>query len=501
MKEKWIHALRERTKGKRIHTLGFQISLLFTGMVALFLAAVLLLNQFFLEDYYVAQKKSVLENSFDKLEQLESGGEIPYSWVKESSERNLSWVVLNPQGAIVGGMGDSDTLASRLFGYLYGIGGEKIQCKILDKTEEYVIQKTQDKYMGMDYVEIWGELTNDNYCLIRSPLESIRESVDISKGFYLYAGLSVLVFSCMIIILVTRRITRPISKLTELSRRMTDLDFDVKYESRAGNEIDVLGENFNEMSRKLQYTISELREANGRLQEDIEEKIRIDEQRKEFLNNVSHELKTPIALVQGYAEGLKENISDDAESREFYCDVIMDEAAKMNKLVRNLLNLNQLESGMDTVTMEEFDLVEVIQGVIQASNILVQQKEAKVIFQSQGPVMVWADEFKTEEVITNYFTNALNHLDEHKTVEIRILQRDEKTVRVTVFNTGKAIPQEDLDQIWNKFYKVDKARTREYGGSGIGLSIVKAIMDSFGQRCGVENYDNGVEFWFELEKR
>ena len=488
-------------KWKKTHTLGFQITILFTGMVALFLGTILLINQFFLEDYYIAQKKSVLENSFSKLEELEDGEEISYSWVKDSSEKNLSWVVLSPEGNIVGGMGDSDTLASRLFGYLYGIGEEKVKTRVLEETDDYVIQKTQDNYMEMDYVEIWGELDNSNYCIIRTPLESIRESVDISKGFYFYAGLIVLAFSCLFIILLTKRITKPISKLTELSQRMTDLDFNVKYENKAGNEIDVLGENFNEMSRKLQYTISELQEANEQLQKDIDEKIRIDEQRKEFLNNVSHELKTPIALVQGYAEGLKENISEDAESREFYCDVIMDEASKMNKLVRNLLNLNQLESGMDSVTMEEFDLVEVIQGVIQASDILVQQKEAKVIFNSEGSVMVWADEFKTEEVITNYFTNALNHLDEHKTVEIRILHPNEKTVRVTVFNTGKAIPEEDLDQIWNKFYKVDKARTREYGGSGIGLSIVKAIMKSFGQQCGVENYENGVKFWFELEKR
>ena len=332
-------------KRKRTHTLGFQITVLFTAMVVFFLVVILLINQFFLEDFYISQKKSVLQNSFEKLESLEDGDEISYDWVKDSSENNLSWVVLSPDGSIVGGMGDSDTLASRLFGYLYGIGEENVRTKILDETDEYVIQKTKDNYMGMDYVEIWGELPNDNYCIIRTPLESIRESVDISKVFYFYVGLIVLVFSCLVIILVTRRITKPISKLTELSQRMTDLDFDVKYESKAGNEIDVLGENFNEMSRKLQYTISELQEANKQLQKDIKEKIRIDEQRKEFLNNVSHELKTPIALVQGYAEGLKENISDDAESREFYCDVIMDEAAKMNKLVRNLLNLNQLESG------------------------------------------------------------------------------------------------------------------------------------------------------------
>ena len=144
---------------------------------------------------------------------------------------------------------------------------------------------------------------------------------------------------------------------------MSDLDFDARYQSCAGNEIDVLGDNFNKMSRKLESTISELKSVNNKLQKDIEDKIKIDEMRKEFLDNVSHELKTPIALIQGYAEGLNENISDDPESREFYCEVIMDEAAKMNKLVKNLLTLNQLESGKDAPVMERFDIISLIRGV------------------------------------------------------------------------------------------------------------------------------------------
>mgnify|MGYP000470756912 CR=1 FL=1 len=141
------------------------------------------------------------------------------------------------------------------------------------------------------------------------------------------------------------------------------------------------------MSEQLEKTISELKSANNQLLKDIENKEKIDQMRQEFLNNVSHELKTPIALVQGYAEGLKENISDDPESREFYCDVIMDEAAKMNKLVKNLLTLNQLESGRDEVSMERFDIVSLIRGVLQSMDIMIQQKEAKVSFEHQSRSM------------------------------------------------------------------------------------------------------------------
>ena len=234
------------------------------------------------------------------------------------------------------------------------------------------------------------------------------------------------------------------------------------------------------------------------LQKDIEKKIQIDEMRKEFLSNVSHELKTPIALIQGYAEGLQECINDDPESREFYCDVIIDEAGKMNNMVKKLLSLNQLEFGNDQVTMERFNITELIRGVVQSSQLLASQKEADLRFVQKNPVYVWGDEFKIEEVITNYVSNALNHVDYDKKIEVKIIQKG-KLIRVSVFNTGEPIPQEDLDKIWIKFYKVDKARTREYGGSGIGLSIVKAIMDSMNQKCGVINYDNGVEFWFELQ--
>jgi signal transduction histidine kinase len=254
------------------------------------------------------------------------------------------------------------------------------------------------------------------------------------------------------------------------------------------------------MSEKLEQTVSELKNANYELQKDIEKKEKIETMRTEFIGNVSHELKTPIALIQGYAEGLKEGVSDDPESRAFYCDVIMDEANKMNQLVKNLLTLNQLEFGEEEIAFERFDITELIRGIIQSNDILIQQKEAEVRFVCQESIFVWADEFRVEQVVRNYLSNALNHVENEKIIDIRITKMDgNDKIRVSVFNTGKQIPNEEIEHIWSKFYKVDKARTREYGGHGIGLSIVKAIMDSFQQDYGVVNYENGVAFWFELD--
>ena len=174
----------------------------------------------------------------------------------------------------------------------------------------------------------------------------------------------------------------------------------------------------------------------------------------------------------------------------------------MNKMVQNLLTLNQLELGQEEVSFQRFNIMDLIQGVVQSCEILIQQKEADVRLDASEPVYVWSDEWKVEQVFRNYFSNALNHLENEKVIDIRVSVNDEKgTARISVFNTGKQIPKEDIDQIWNKFYKVDKAHTREYGGNGIGLSIVKAIMESFRKEYGVINYNNGVAFWFELDVR
>ena len=251
---------------------------------------------------------------------------------------------------------------------------------------------------------------------------------------------------------------------------------------------------------ELRPLLFRLDQQNRQIQKQLEDLKNAESARKEFTANVSHELKTPIALIQGYAEGLKEGVNDDPESREFYCEVIMDEAGKMNRMVKNLLALNQLEFGEDDVQFERFDITSLISGVLQSLDILIEQKEAQVIFRHKNPVYVWADEFKVEQVVRNYVNNALNHIDGEKVIEIKITQENDMA-KITVFNTGTPIPEEDLPHIWEKFYKVDKARTREYGGNGIGLSIVKAIMDSFGKGYGAINHTNGVEFWFELDMK
>lgn len=373
--------------------------------------------------------------------------------------------------------------------------------EILYQSDRYTVQKVYDNRLLDDYIELWGTLNNGNFILIRTPIQGIKDNVHISNTFITYIGIGTLIIGIVAAFVLSSYISRPIKQLSNIAERMSELDFDVKYDGKDKGEIGLLGNSMNNMSKKLEENISQLKAANLELQRDIDKKEKLEQMRTDFLSNVSHELKTPIALIQGYAEGLKEGITDDPESMDFYCSVIMDEAAKMNNMVKRLLTLNQIEFGNDEPEMERFDINELIASVADANAIRAGQKNMSIVFDNRNEHnFVWADEYKTEEVLTNYISNALNHCDGKRAIEVRTEKSENGgTITVTVYNSGKNIADEDLERIWEKFYKTDKARTREYGGNGIGLSIVKAIMDSMGQEYGVRNVSDGVEFWFNLD--
>ena len=491
-------------------------------------ALCVVLNNSLLVKYYEKSKQETLGAVYEEIDRLtatlDAGTVSEEETAVLSEEQQLELDILCTRSNVTALIGEDLSRVAAphdIIKYFFGSGGEKDQedgvirdllgdyyfpgfgQKVEEKeleleTESYSIFSLYDSRMRSKYIELVGYLQNGDIILMRSNVETMQESVKVANKFLVYVGLVSAVIISVIMFFVSRRFTKPILKLAELSKEMSELNFDVKYEAKSKDEFGTLGNSMNVLSEKLEKTISELKSANNELQVDIERKTRAEEVRKDFLSNVTHELKTPIALIQGYAEGLKDNINDSPEDREFYCDVIIDEAAKMNALVKKLLTLNQLEYGTTPLDFSRFDLTSVIRAVLGASEILAIQKEVTVSFSETKPIYVWADEYMVEEVLTNYISNAFHHVDGEKRIDVKIIPAGNR-VRVSVFNTGGQIPEEDIDNVWIKFYKVDKARTREYGGSGIGLSIVKAIMEAHNQAYGVKNHTSGVEFWFELD--
>lgn len=506
-----------------------RITIVYVAIIALLLTAIILINRYFLASFYQRQKISELESAYDSINELvlkasETG--LSFSDLlrneKESSEKesqadsllrkltnksNIDILIKdNETGELIGSSRESAWLAMKLQTYLEFRGTisdelmpESLYKKIKE-TENYVVQSNYDRRSGTVFLECWGNFKDGRTSFIMSmPMESVVESSTITNRFILIVGIAALFIGIAVILIVTGAIVKPINRLAGIAKKMSVLDFSEKYEGKSDDEIEVLGNAMNQMSSELEKTINDLRDANIKLQEDIDLKERVDEMRKDFISNVSHELKTPIAIIEGYAEGLTEGIAEEPESRDYYCNVIMDESKKMSKMVRQLTSLINYEFGEANLSIEQFDLSELIRNCLDKEKLKIEEKGAHVTCDIPESLNVIADEFKIEEVFTNYFTNALNHVSGDMNIRICLKKKDVKTAELSVYNDGENIPPESLDRIWEKFYKVDKARTREYGGSGIGLSIVKAIMEAHGGGYGVKNLENGVEFYITLD--
>ena len=504
-----------KNAGGSRYSLKIQVTIIFFFLMLGAIAMCWIINSTFLEKYYIREKRIALTQIYYAVNEAAHNNSIESDEFDEEMNRsagteNVSLIVMDSESsALKVHASDSGAMMRRMWDNLFGqtpsvedsqeIGSRYYLYRMLEREDNYSVSIIYDSQMGLKTLELFGVLDDGSFCLLSTVLESIHNSSAIANRFMGYVGIAISLLGALVALCLAGKLTQPIRELTQISARMKKLDFSAKYRGNSRTEIAELGENINDLSEILERTISELKTANAELKEDIERKEKTEEMRREFLSNVTHELKTPLALIRGYAEGLAEGVVDDPESTKFYTEVIVDEADKMNRMVSRLLSLNQLEFGDTQFTMMRFDIVGFIRGCLASAEMLAAQKEISVSLEMRAPLYVWADEFWTEEVFINYFSNAVNHCEGEKVIDIHFEEK-QNCVRVVVFNTGKPIPEEAVPHLWEKFYKVDKARTRAYGGSGVGLSVVKAIMDQMHQNYGVINYDNGVSFWFELEK-
>ena len=468
----------------------------------------ILVNNFIFGQFYIYSKTKALKSVYETVNNYYSNsqdGDLEMILEKIAIQNNFDILIRNEQNVNVytsnkdffSTFGQMNEMTSRF---------EKETGQTIEENSKFVIKRMKDNKNGISYILLSSKLDNGYLLYIRIPVTSIQESVKISNNFlYLMAGFAILI-SAVIVSYVTRKFTDPILELNDIAKKMANLDFSHKYKiTNADDEINNLGKSINEMSTKLEKTIKQLRNTNIELEKDIEEKSKIDEMRKTFISDVSHELKTPIALIQGYSEGLLENVNSDEESRKFYAEVILDETNKMDKLVKQLLELMKLEYGKREFNNKEFDIVELEKEVIRKTNVMIEEKHAEIKFDETKDISVFADDFYIEQVLTNYLTNAIKNVKEmygEKYIKIsnEILEEENK-VCIKVFNTGENISEENLNRIWNRFYKADESRHREDGGTGIGLAFVKAIMGNYDNKYGVKNLENGVEFYFELDLR
>ena len=497
-------------KNKVLKSVRAKLFLTLCVVVIMIILFFIVINNAVLETYYYYRTKELYLSTYDniiynisKLKNKEEKEKYELELEKISISNNIEIVITDSEDVIfatnknyINEFGEINEIKYNIdysifnkSDYLYSNGSNSIR-NIIDKKD------------GIEYILFIGSF-EDNTIYIRTPIAQIQNNVIISNHVIIAMGVIVVIICAFVITIIADKFTKPIEELNEIANEMSNLNFKRKYRINDNeDEINELGKSINILSDKLEETIEQLKINNSELEKDIEEKSKIDEMRKQFISDVSHELKTPIALIQGYAEGLIENVNSDEESRKFYADVILDESNKMDKLVKRLLELMKLEYEDRKFNDKNFDIVELINSVIKNSQVVIKEQNIDIEFKNDKPIMVYADDFYIEQVITNYFTNAIKNVEKinnKKTIKI-VIKNEENKLRISVFNTGKNIDRENLNRIWTRFYKIDESRDRSKGGTGIGLALVKAIMTKYNSGYGVVNKKDGVEFYFEIKE-
>lgn len=346
---------------------------------------------------------------------------------------------------------------------------------------------------------VYNSVINDDYAVkIYLSLDVIESNAMLFRTFIMILCVLVILILIAVHIVYENLVTKPLITINNSAKQLAALNFDVKCPTSSIVEMDELGKNINLLSTSLDMALFDLQEKNKQLELDIQKEQQLDKARTEFISNASHELKTPIAIIQGYAEGLKVGIAD-KDSADEYCDIIMEETQKMNTLVVRMLEICQYESGGYKLMSQSFNIYDEVYRYLRRRIKLLKEDGITLVININPEYRGYGDISKIETIINNYVSNAVSHVKNENLILINCQPAGDK-YRLSVFNTGSIIADEDIDNIWSSFYRADKAHSRATGRFGLGLSFVKSIQELHNNSYGVINRDNGVEFWFDISK-
>ena len=504
----------------RKKSLKVKLSLILIGMVLLISVSSVLLSNIFLKRFYLAKKNQTLISTFEKIDDMyavelqgkttesgESGSTdeglesyvIPDSGISDelylqldklSQTRNLSVIIYRDMSSPIFdymlksntklllysslGMNQNSKVESSNI-YSDYINADKSGDAASVKTDNYEIEKVNVKRLGASYIYLAGTFKNGDHILIRASFSSITESAALSNQFFLYISLVVALIGFVVMYFVSNRFLGPITVLTNIAKRMSELDFTAKYEVKTEDEVGVLGNSMNMLSETLEQALAELKEANTELKKDLEKKEQIDAMRKEFLSNVSHELKTPLTSISGYAEIMKNGLVK-PEDMKVFSERIYNEASRLITLVEDIIKLSKLDEGAIEVEKEDVDLYELTREIV--SRLAPQAESRNVHLEVTGENVIYHGVRQIlDEMIYNICENAVKYNKKGGSVSVWV-GATLKGKKVIVSDTGIGIPKDQQERIFERFYRVDKSHSKETGGTGLGLSIVKhgAIM-------------------------
>ncbi|WP_101912135.1 sensor histidine kinase [Megasphaera vaginalis (ex Bordigoni et al. 2020)] len=355
---------------------------------------------------------------------------------------------------------------------------------------------------GVRFFDLFSRIGDHTFLILSQPAAPMQKNIDIVQKFVFIFGLIWLLAAIVGAFIFSRILTKSLLELKSLAVRMAGLDFSRKWRSTRTDEIGQLGQSLNDLSDQLNTALTDLQASNDQLQDQLNKAQELEHMRKAFVSAVSHELKTPLAIIQGYAEGL-ESLVNDEEGRIRYCGIIRRETEKMNQLVLDLLNLSRLELGNFQLSFTDFDFTALAEETKMRFSRAIEEKCICLSWELPAEMTVNGDPSRLGTVLSNFLSNAIDYVPVGKRIDISAEMLADR-YKIKIYNDGMQIPVEYQQRIWEPFYKVDTSRARDaariFGGHGLGLGIVAALLKLHGTEYGVENEKDGVTFWFTVMK-
>ncbi|PEO53648.1 two-component sensor histidine kinase [Bacillus toyonensis] len=355
---------------------------------------------------------------------------------------------------------------------------QEIDYKQNDINYKLIIKPIKDKN---------GSLT---YIFSMTSLQPVDEAVQMIKQYYVYIIMFVLLLIFLASFYYSKKIARPLLQINKTTKKIANLDFSERVPVRSKDEIGDLSQNINLLSNTLHSHIKQL-------QRDIEKEKQLEHTRKEFISGVSHELKTPLSIMKSCISILKDGVA--SHKKEYYFKAMEKEVDKMDILIVDMLELAKFESGTYKIQMDAFYIDIVIKHICEQLSLEITKKQ-QTVHTHLSTIEVIANHRRIEQVLTNFITNAIRYTPEKEDIIISTIEEANR-IKVCIENKGAHIEKDQLDKIWDRFYRVDTARQRSQGGTGLGLAISKNILELHGAEYGVHNTVDGVLFYFYLQKK
>ncbi len=355
---------------------------------------------------------------------------------------------------------------------------DKELVKIKQSQEEIYFEKILNPLNNSTSL-LYGIKKNNGYVFLFTSLEDIGTTTSLIKSQLIYLTLLTILLSIVIAMFLSRRIAKPISDMTKKATKLADGNYNLVFKNTGINELDELANSLNYLEQEVSKT---------------------DTYRRDLMANVSHDLKTPLTMIKAYAEMIKDITIDDKEKTIKNLDVIIEETERLNILVNDILELSKLQNNQDNLDIEEFDIVLLIKDILRRYEIIKETENYNLILESPESIIVKADKKRISQVIYNLINNAVNYTGDDLKVIVRLTE-ESKDCLVEIIDTGKGIDEEDLQNIWNRYYKQEKNHKRNVIGTGLGLSIVKNILEQHHFDYGVKSIKNhGTTFYFKIKK-